>query len=339
MPHLLRYLLRRIGLAIITLGGVVVFVFLLTRILPSNPAALRAGPLADAELIQKYERQMGLDQPLYMQFARYAREILSGNLGESWKTGQPVLRELGERLPATMELAATAFLIALVFGLVLGTLAAVFSGSWVDQGVRLYATLGAAQALFWLALLAVHVFYYTLSWAPAPLDRLTIGLAEPPHVTGFFTLDSLLAGQTTTFLDALNHLWLPAAVLAFVVSAPIVKMTRGSMLDTLNSDYVRTAKAIGVPWRSVVLRDGLRNAFIPILTMIGIVFGYLIAGNVIIEKVFSWAGIGQYAWNALTINDFNAVQGFVILIAVIYVGINLVIDLAYGFVDPRIRLG
>jgi len=238
-----------------------------------------------------------------------------------------------------LELAATAFLIALVVGLSLGVLAAVFAGSWIDQGVRLYATLGAAQALFWLALLMVHVFYYTLGWAPAPLDRLTIGVPEPPQVTGLFTVDSLLAGQFGTFLDALDHLWLPAMVLAFVVSAPIVKMTRGSMLDALNSDYIRTAKAIGVPRRSVVLRDGLRNAFIPILTMIGIVFGYLIAGNVVVEKVFSWAGIGQYAWNALTINDFNAVQGFVILIAVIYVGINLVIDLAYGFIDPRIRLG
>ena len=339
MPHLLMYLLRRIGLAIVTLAGVVVFVFLLTHILPSNPAALRAGPLADAELIQKYEREMGLDQPLYVQFGVYAREILSGNLGESWKTGQPVLEELGDRLPATIELAATAFLIALFVGLLLGVLAAVYAGTWIDQGVRLYATLGAAQALFWLALLSVHVFYYTLDWAPAPLDRLTIGVPEPPLVTGLFTVDSLLAGQFSTFLDALNHLWLPALVLAFVVSAPIVKMTRGSMLDSLNSDYIRTAKAIGVPGHSVVARDGLRNAFIPILTMIGIVFGYLIAGNVVVEKVFSWAGIGQYAWNALTINDFNAVQGFVILIAVIYVGINVVIDLAYGVIDPRIRLG
>ena len=339
MPHFLRYLLRRIGLAIITLAGVAVFVFLLTHILPSNPAALRAGPLADAELIHKYEREMGLDQPIYVQFGRYAQELLSGNLGESWKTGQPVLQELGERLPATMELAATAFLIALVVGVTLGVLAAVYAGTWIDQGVRLYATLGAAQALFWLALLMVHVFYYTLDWAPAPLDRLTIGVAEPPLVTGLFTVDSLLARQFSTFLDAVNHLWLPAVVLAFVVSAPVVKMTRGSMLDTLNSDFVRTAKAIGVPQRSVVVRDALRNAFIPILTMVGIVFGYLIAGNVVVEKVFSWAGIGQYAWNALTINDFNAVQGFVLLIAVIYVGLNLVIDLAYGFLDPRIRLG
>ncbi|HSB89495.1 MAG TPA: ABC transporter permease [Anaerolineales bacterium] len=339
MPHFLRYLLRRIGLAVITLAGVAVFVFLLTHILPSNPAALRAGPLADAELIHKYEREMGLDQPIYVQFGRYAQELLSGNLGESWKTGQPVLQELGERLPATIELAATAFLIALVVGVTLGVLAAVYAGSWIDQGVRLYATLGAAQALFWLALLMVHVFYYTLDWAPAPLDRLTIGVAEPPLVTGLFTVDSLLARQFSTFLDAVNHLWLPAVVLAFVVSAPVVKMTRGSMLDTLNADFVRTAKAIGVPQRSVVVRDALRNAFIPILTMVGIVFGYLIAGNVVVEKVFSWAGIGQYAWNALTINDFNAVQGFVLLIAVIYVGLNLVIDLAYGFLDPRIRLG
>jgi len=339
MPRLLRYVLRRIGLALVTLAGVVVFVFLLTHILPSNPAALRAGPLANAELIRKYEREMGLDQPLYVQFTRYAGEILSGNLGESWKTGQPVLKELGDRLPATLELAATAFAMALIVGVLLGVLAAVYAGTWIDQGVRLYATLGAAQALFWLALLCVHVFYYSLGWAPAPLDRLTIGVPEPPLVTGLFTVDSLLAGQFHTLLDALNHLWLPALVLAFVVSAPIVKMTRGSMLDTLNSDFVRTARAIGVSRRSVVVGDGLRNAFIPILTMIGIVFGYLIAGNVVVEKVFSWAGIGQYAWNALTINDFNAVQGFVILIAVIYVGINLAIDLAYGFIDPRIRLG
>jgi peptide/nickel transport system permease protein len=331
--------LRRIGLAVVTLAGVVVFVFMLTHILPSNPAALRAGPLADAALIHKYQQEMGLDQPLYVQFARYAKEILTGNLGDSWKTGQPVLKELGDRLPATVELAATAFLMALAVGLVLGVLAAVYSGTWIDQGVRLYATLGAAQALFWLALLCVHVFYYSLGWAPAPLDRLTIGVPEPPLVTGLFTVDSLLAGQFATFVDALRHLWLPAGVLAFVVSAPIVKMTRASMLDTLNSDFIRTARAVGVSRRSVVVRDGLRNAFIPILTMIGIVFGYLIAGNVVVERVFAWAGIGQYAWNALIINDFNAVQGFVILIAVVYVGINLVIDLAYGFIDPRIRLG
>jgi peptide/nickel transport system permease protein len=339
MPSLLNYILRRLGLALLTLAGVAVFVFILTHILPSNPAALRAGPLADKELIQEYEEMMGLNEPLPVQFTRYVSELIQGNLGESWRTGQPVLQELGERLPATLELAFTAFLIALVVGLTLGILAAVYVGTWVDQGVRLYATLGAAQALFWLALLSVHIFYYNLDWAPAPLDRLTVGTPEPPHVTGLFTIDSLLAGQFDTFVDALNHLWLPALVLAFVVSAPIVKMTRSAMLDTLHSDYIRTARAIGVPAGNMVFRDAFRNALIPVLTMIGIVFGYLIAGNVIVERVFSWAGIGQYAWNALIINDFNAVQGFVILIAVVYVLLNLFIDLAYGFIDPRIRLG
>ncbi len=338
MPPILKYILRRLGLAILTLAGVAVVVFILTHILPSNPAALRAGPLADAELIQEYEQIMGLDQPLHIQFFKYAQELSHGDLGESWRTGQPVLEELLKRLPATLELALTAFVIALVVGITLGILAAVYVGTWVDQAVRLYATLGAAQALFWLALLCVHIFYYNLGWAPAPLDRLTIGMSEPAMITGMFTIDSLLAGDFETFLDAVNHLWLPALVLAFVVSAPIVKMTRAAMLDTLHSDYIRTSHAIGVPMRNMVIKDAFRNALIPVLTMIGIVFGYLIAGNVIIERVFSWAGIGQYAWNALSINDFNAVQGFVLLIAVMYVTLNLFIDLAYGFIDPRIRL-
>lgn len=339
MPSLLRYVSRRIGLAAITLTGVTIVVFILTHILPSNPASLRAGPLADEELIAQYEKLMGLDKPLYVQFWNYVRELARGDLGDSWRTGQPVLKELGERLPATVELALSAFLIALVVGISLGVLAAVTTGSWLDQAVRLYATLGASQALFWLALLCVHIFYYVLRWAPAPLDRLTVGVAEPPLVTGLFTVDSLLAGNLATFVDALKHLWLPSVVLAFVVSAPIVKMTRAAMLDTLHADFIRTARSIGVPLHRMVFSDALRNALIPVLTMVGIVFGYLIAGNVIVERVFAWAGIGQYAWNALIINDFNAVQGFVLLIAVIYVTLNLAIDLAYGVIDPRIRLG
>jgi peptide/nickel transport system permease protein len=183
------------------------------------------------------------------------------------------------------------------------------------------------------------VFYYKWHLAPPPLDRLTIGLKPPPRVTGLFTVDSLLAGDGETLKDAVDHLWLPALTLAFVVSAPLTKMMRAAMLDVLNTDFVRTARAVGVPMYRVVLVDALRNAFIPVLTTSGIVFGYLMAGNVIVERVFAWAGIGQYAWNALRINDFNAIQGFVLFIAVVYVLINLLIDLAYGIIDPRIRLG
>jgi peptide/nickel transport system permease protein len=334
-----RYVLRRVLLAAITLVGVAIAVFILTRILPSDPAALRAGPLASDELIAQYRHDMGLDQPFYVQFMNYAGLLVRGDLGTSWRTEQPVRDELSRRLPATLELAFTAFLLALVLGLTLGILAAVYAGKWLDQVARGFASLGASLALFWLALVGVQVFYFTLGWAPPPLGRLTVGLPEPPHVTGLFTFDSLLAGDTAAFGDAVNHLWLPAFTLAFVVSAPIIKITRGAMLDALGSDFVRTARAIGLPAWQVILQDGLRNAFIPVLTTLGVVFGYLMAGNVIIERVFSWPGIGYYAWNALVTNDFNAVQGFVLLIAVTYVILNLCIDIAYGFISPRIRLG
>jgi peptide/nickel transport system permease protein len=333
-----RYLVRRLLLAVVTLVGVVVAVFLMTRVLPGNPAALRAGPLASEELIARYEREMGLDRPLHVQFLLYAGLLLRGDLGDSWRTGQPVRAELGHRLPATVELAMTALTFAMLIGLTLGIAAAVYLGKWVDHAARVLATLGASLALFWLALVGVHVFYYNLRWAPPPLGRLTVGLTEPPAVTGLFTVDALLAGQPSVFANAVGHLWLPALTLAFVVSAPIIKIVRAAMLDALSSDFVRTARAIGLPSREVTLVDALRNAFIPVLTTIGVVFGYLMAGNVIIERVFSWPGIGHYAWKALVTNDFNAVQGFVLLIAATYVLLNLCIDLAYGLIDPRIRL-
>lgn len=339
MPPLARYIVRRLLLTAITLVGVVVAVFIMTHILPSNPAALRAGPLASEELIAQYEREMGLDQALHVQFVNYAGLLLRGDLGSSWRTGQPVLDELGRRLPATLELAATAWVLAMLIGLTLGIVAAVYFGTWIDHAGRAFATLGASLALFWLALVGVHIFYYSLGWAPPPLGRLTVGVPQPATVTGLLTIDSVMAGDWATLGDAVNHLWLPALTLAFVVSAPIIKITRAAMLDALGADFVRTARAIGVSSRQVILNDALRNAFIPVLTTLGIVFGYLMAGNVIVERVFSWPGIGQYAWNALITNDFNAVQGFVLLVAVVYVMLNLCIDLAYGFIDPRIRLG
>lgn len=336
---LARYILRRLLLAAVTLIGVMIAVFIMMHVLPANPAALRAGPLASEELIAQYEHEMGLDQPRYIQFINYAGLLLRGDLGDSWRTQQPVREELSQRLPASLELAVTAFVFAMFIGLALGIVAAVYFGSWIDHAARVFATLGASLALFWLALVGVQVFYYNLGWALPPLGRLTVGLAEPPRLTNLFMIDSLLAGNLATFADAVGHLWLPALTLAFVVSAPIIKVMRAAMLDALSADFVRTARAIGAPPRQVILYDALRNAFIPVLTTLGIVFGYLMAGNVIIERVFSWPGIGYYAWNALVTNDFNAVQGFVLLIAVVYVMLNLCIDLAYGFISPRIRLG
>lgn len=333
------YILRRILLAGLTLLGVIVVVFFLMHILPGNPAVLRAGPLANEELIAAYEKEMGLDRPLYEQFWDYFSGVIQGDLGESWQTGRPVREELAERLPATLELALTAFILAMLIGTGLGILAAVYAGTLIDHAIRLFATLGASLALFWLALVGVYIFYYRLDLAPPPLDRLDIGVKEPPQVTGLFTIDSLLAGEWDTFQNALSHLALPALTLAFVVSAPLTKIMRASMLDVLSADFIRTARAVGISSRRVILVDALRNAFIPVLTTLGIVFGYLMAGNVVVERVFAWAGIGQYSWNALIVNDFNAVQGFVLLIGVVYVLLNLVIDLTYSLIDPRIRLG
>ena len=338
MPNFFRYIFRRFLLTLVAIVGVTILAFLLTRLLPNNPAALRAGPLADEKLIKQYTQQMGLDQPLYIQYGDYFFQLVHGDLGDSWRTGQPVNDELSQRIPATLELAFSAFIIALLVGLPLGILAALYSDTWIDQAVRTFATLGASLALFWLALIGVYVFYYLLHWAAAPVGRLTIG-NDPPHmITGLFLLDSLITGDMNSFKDAFGHIWLPASTLAFIVSAPIIKISRAAMKDVLNTDYIRTARSIGVPARELLFKDALLNAFIPILTMLGIVFGYLMGGNLIVEQVFAWPGIGQYAWKALITNDFNAVQGFVILIAIVYVLLNFLIDVTYAFVNPQIRL-
>ena len=339
MISLRKYLLGRLALAVLTLCGVIVAVFLLTRILPGNPAVVRLGPYASPELLASMEKQMGLDKPLAAQFTRYIAALARGDMGKSWRTGQPVLTDLAQRLPATLELALAATLIAIVIGLCLGTLAAVRQNSLADRIIRLYAILGASMALFWLALVFVYVFYYRLGWAPSPLGRLDVGLSAPPRLTGAFVLASLLTGRWAALGNSLGHLALPAATLAFIVSAPITKMVRAAMLDTLHADFIRTARTVGVPEVQVIFRDGLRNAMVPILTTIGIVFGYLMAGNVLVEMIFAWPGIGSYAWLALVNKDLEAIQGFVLLIATMYVVLNLGIDLLYSLIDPRIRLG
>ncbi len=334
-----RYMLRRLGLAALTLCGVIVAVFILTRILPGNPAAVRLGPYAKPELLAALEKEMGLDQPLLVQFMNYVAKLARGDMGKSWRTGQPVHKDLAQRLPATLELALAATLMAVVTGHILGVLAAIKQNSPLDQIVRVIAILGASTALFWLALVFIFFFYYRLGWALAPMDRLDVGIEPPTRMTGMYVVDGLLTGNWTALGNSLGHLFLPAVTLAFVVSAPITKIVRAAMLDVLRSDFVRTARTVGVPYREIIFRDALRNAMIPILTTIGIVFGYLMAGNVLVESIFAWPGIGSYAWMALQNKDLEAIQGFVLLIAAMYVLLNLVIDLLYSVIDPRIRLG
>jgi len=328
-----------LGLAVVTLFGVVVAVFVLTRVLPGNPAYVKAGPYAKPEQIERITAEMGLDKPLPVQFWNYFTDLLHGDMGVSWSTSHPVREDLTQRLPATLELAAVAFVLASLLGLTLGILAAVKPGSAVDQVVHLLSVVGASVALFWLGLMLIYVFYYTLRWVPDPMGRLAPLMEAPEGPTGLLLIDTLVHGDLAAFRSAVGHLILPAVSLVIVLTPTIAKMARATMLEVLQSDYIQTARAIGLSTPRLIWRDALPNAMIPILTTMGIVLAYLLAGNVLVEMLFAWPGIGFYAWSALMSNDFDAIQGFVLLIGILYVFINLVIDLLYSVIDPRIRLG
>jgi ABC-type dipeptide/oligopeptide/nickel transport system permease component len=334
-----RYVLRRLALGLLTLLLVTVAVFAITNILPGNPAEVRLGPLASPEALAAEEERMGLDKPLPERYWTFVSGAVQGDFGTGFKTERPVATDLGDRLPATLELAFTATLLALAIGIPLGFLAAVKRNSAVDHAARNVAAVAAAMPIFWLGLMLVFVFSYQLGWTPGTVGRWPITEDAPPNVTGFITIDSVLAGDIGALGTALRYLALPALTLAIIELAPIIKMARSAMLETLATDYVRTSRALGFSGRQIFFGDALRNALIPVLTLVGIVLGYLVAGNVIVEQLFSWPGIGRYAFQAVTSNDFNAIQGFILLVAVIYVLLNLVIDLLYAVVDPRIRLG
>ena len=336
--RLARYVARRLALGLLTLVLVTVAVFAITNILPGNPAEVRLGPLASKQALAAEEHRMGLDKPLVERYWNFVSGAVHGDFGMSFKTERPVASDLGDRLPATLELAFTATLLALVIGIPLGFYAAVRRNSVVDHVARNIAGVAAAMPIFWLGLMLVFVFSYQLGWTPGTVGRWPITQDPPPNVTGFLTIDSLLGGDIGAFGTALKYLALPALTLAIIELAPIIKMSRSAMLEVLSADYVRTSRALGFNGRQVFFGDALRNALIPVLTLVGIVLGYLVAGNVIVEQLFSWPGIGRYAYGAVTSNDFNAVQGFILLVAVIYVVLNLVIDLLYAVIDPRIRL-
>lgn len=334
---MLRLVAARLGTAIPSLVGVVIVTFLLTRVLPGDPATYFAGPVASKEAIAQIQHQLGLDLPLWQQFARYVGDLLHGNLGNSLGTGQPVLTEIENRLPASAELTLLALLLAIVVAIPLGLIAALRQGSWVDHLCRVVTTAGVSLPVFFTGLLAVYVFYFVLGWAPAPLGRLDSFLSEPPRITGFLLIDSVLARDGEVFQNALAQLILPATTLAVFALAPLARITRAAMLAALSSEFVRTARASGLTGRTVVLTYAFRNAMLPVLTTLGMVFSFLLGANVLVEKVFAWPGIGSYAVEALIASDFAPVQGFVLTMAILYILLNLLIDLLYGLVDPRMK--
>jgi peptide/nickel transport system permease protein len=331
--------LRRLLGALPNLVGVVIITFLLTRALPGDPAAYFAGAAATQEAVDQVRKSLGLDRSLPEQFVRYVGGLLHGDFGNSLTTGQPVLQELLSRLPASIEMVLLALLVACAVALPLGVMAATRPGSWIDQLCRLVTTAGVSLPTFFTGLLLAYVFYFLLGWAPAPLGRLDPVYSPPPQLTGLYLIDALVAGDFGLWWAAFKQLILPTLTMAIFVLAPIARMTRASMLQVLSSDFVRTARASGLSLTTVRVRYALRNALLPVVTTLGMVFGFMLGSSVIIEKVFGWPGVGSYAIDALTASDYAPVQGFVLAMGVLFVLLNLLVDVLYTLIDPRISLG
>jgi ABC-type dipeptide/oligopeptide/nickel transport system permease component len=339
MAPLLATILRRLVMGLPALFGVVVVSFALTRLLPGDPAVYFAGAAPTPEAIADLRRTLLLDRPLPQQFAAYLGDLLHGNLGRSLVTGQPVLQDLSTRFPATLELTLTAIALALLIAVPLGVAGAMRKGSSIDHIARMVSTTALSLPSFFTGLLLVFVFYYLMGIAPAPLGRLAPMSFPPPERTGFMVLDAALAGDWAASRDAAAHLLLPALALAIAGVGPLTRVTRSAMLAVLSSDFIRAARAYDLPRWKLVYAYAFRNAMLPVLTTAGVVFSFLISANVVVEKVFSWPGIGSYALEALVASDYAAVQGFVLAVATLYVLINIAIDVLYGIVDVRVRLG
>ncbi len=330
------YVLRRLALLVPTLLGLSILTFSLVHLVPGDPAAVMLGERATPEALTALRAELGLDRPLPEQYGRFLSGLLSGDLGRSLKTREKVAVEIGNRFPATFELALAAIVFAATCGVAAGILAARKRRSFIDAAVMAGSLAGVSMPIFWLGLLAILLFSVQLGWLPLA-GRIDPSMAVP-RATGFLLIDTLLAGRFDAFFDVVRHLVLPACVLGTIPLAVIARMTRAAMLDVMTQDYVRTAWAKGLSERRVLLVHVFKNALIPTITVIGLQFGYLLGGAIITETIFAWPGVGRWLVLAVSARDFRAVQGGVLLLATVFVLVNLIVDLLYAVADPRIRL-
>ena len=337
MPPLLRMVLRRALWVLPVALGVVTITFFAARVFTGDPTELYAPPDATDALRAQIRVRLGLADPLWVQYIHYVGALLHGDLGMSFSTNRPVLADLWDRLPATLELGLVGLGIGIVLGIPLGVLAAVNRERWPDFLVRGVTLGGMALPQFWIGLVFIWIFFVTLHWLPGPVGRLPVGVPPPPRITGFMLIDTLVAGRPALWWMALQQLALPAATLGLSTLAPIARVTRAAMVEALQSDYIRTATAMGHAPRTVWFNHGLRNALLPVVTLIGGVAGHVFGGAVLLESVFGWPGLGQYALQAIDSSDFAALQGFVIYASLLYVLAFLAVDLLYMLIDPRIR--
>jgi len=336
---MLRFFLKRLALTLPTIFALMFVTFMLIRLVPGDPIEVRMGERGiSPERLAELRHQMGLDQPVWKQFADYVWALLHGDFGVSIVTKAPVLHEFFTLFPATLELSICAMIFAVLFGIPAGVIAAAKRGSFYDQTLMGLALTGYSMPIFWWGLMLILVMSNTLHLTPVS-GRIDLVKYYYPSVTGFMLIDSLLSGQKGAFLDAARHLILPTIVLGTVPLAVVARMTRSAMLEVLEEDYVRTAKAKGLPWRRIVGVHALRNALIPVVTVIGLQVGGLLAGAVLTENIFSWPGVGKWLVDSISRRDYPALQGGIMLISVLVILVNLVIDLLYGLINPRIRHG
>ena len=332
----LSYISRRLFHLLLIMVGVSMLVFLMLRMIPGDPARLLLGEFATPDELARLRTQLGLDQSYLTQYAIYIKDLLQGDFGKSVRTGAPIAGEIGVRLLATIELSLAAMLIATLLGIAAGVVSSVRQYSIFDYGSMFLALLGVSMPIFWLGLMLIYLLSVRFPILPM-MGRITMGLEAPP-VTGLVVIDTLIAGQFGAFWDSLWHLILPSFTLATIPMAIIARITRSSMLEVLNKDYVRTARAKGLDEMIVILRHALRNAFLPVVTVLGLNLGLLLGGAVLTETIFSWPGLGRYVVDSLMARDYAAVQGCILIFAVVMALINLVVDLVYVLLDPRIRV-
>jgi peptide/nickel transport system permease protein len=329
------FLVRRLGFLVLVILGVSVLTFVVSHVVPADPAALIAGKDASPEQINRIRHTLGLDQPLPVQYVSYMGKLLTGDLGYSSYSRRPVVQDFGDYFPATIELTIYALVLCVLVGVPLGVYAGLARGGPVDHLSRVISIAGSAMPYFWLGLLLQLVFYGRLGWLPE-LGRIDTFMTAPHRITGLYTLDSLLTWNIPALGSSLKHVVLPALTLASFSLSLVVRVTRASMVDVLGQDYIRTARAKGVARFSVVMRHALRNALIPTVTLLGLQVGNLLGGVFLVEIVFSWPGIGYYSVNAIQNFDYQAIMSITVLLAVVYTLVNLLVDIAYTRLDPRI---
>jgi peptide/nickel transport system permease protein len=334
-----RFVLRRLAALVLLSLGITFVAFVLTELVPSNAVATNLGEQAagDPAAVAAFKHHYGLDKPFPIRYAIYLDHLVHGDLGQSSLTHGPVTHDLGQFIPATGELALYSILFAAVVGIGFGVIAALRRNRPADHALRVASLAGISMPTFWIALVALYVGFFRLGWFPGA-ERLDPGTSPPPSVTGLYTIDALLAGNWGLFVQALHHLVLPALVLAAFNVSLLTRFTRSAVLEVIGNDYVRAARAKGLPERTVVLRYIVRGALPSVVTVLGLVFANVLTGAVLVEKIFSWPGIGQYAFQAAVNVDVPAIAGVSLFVAVVYITVNFIVDVLYGLIDPRIRV-